>query len=90
MKDQQAMYVDLTADKGHKASALICYMNRKVCKKPLFPKGSVAAIYKNGERLRSHGIAVIAQKYQERCIWMPYIHAPLMSDVLFSKAKESP
>ena len=88
-KDQQAMYVDLTADKGHKASALICYMNRKVCKKPLFPKGSVAAIYKNGERLRSHGIAVIAQKYQERCIWMPYIHAPLMSDVLFSKAKES-
>jgi hypothetical protein len=86
----RAVYVDMTADKGLQTSALVCYTDGSVCKKPLFSVGSVRAIYDHGEQLRCRGIDMIEQHYEDRRIWMPYIDDPLLSDVLAERAADSP
>lgn len=88
-KGRYASYVDTTADKGQGASVLVCYTDGTVCKKPLFPDGSVHDIYMHGEQLRHRGIRIVRQRYQDRSIWMPYVDAPLLADVLAEQAVES-
>ena len=87
---RRAVYVDMTADKGLQASALVCYTDATVSKKPLFPAGSVRDIYEHGEQLRHRGIGMVEQQYDGREIWMPYVDVPLLADVLAERAAESP
>lgn len=80
-----AVYAAVSTDRGKENGfATVIYQNHTVGKKALFAEGkeSVARLCHNLEDLRAHGIPVIEFIEEEKCISMPCITSPTLSNYL--------
>lgn len=90
ISDVSVIYGDLSPDKGREeATALLCYSDGNVMKRPLYKGGETRHIYNHGEELRQRGLKVIPQDYIDESIIMPYVDKPLAVKVLAQAATDS-